>query len=165
MIGGTGLDRIVADLGEDILIGSRSADDVDFLDVMDSLYGLQDGWNGSGSFADRVDALQNDIDSLFTDDGDPDTLTGASGEDWFVAGVGDKVTDSSSGNGGGGNGGGGNGEDAGDDGSGGDTGNGGNGGGDGGGNGGGNGNGGGKGKKKVAVHCRTRNGLGRLWEM
>ena len=37
--------------------------------------------------------MQSHINLIVEDDGDKDVLTGASGEDWFVTGVGDVVTD------------------------------------------------------------------------
>ncbi len=92
LIGGDGADRIVGNPGEDILIGGRLGDEVDLLEVLD----LLDRWNGPASFADRVADMQNDIDSIFADDEEEDTLTGASGEDWFVTGLGDVVTDGGS---------------------------------------------------------------------
>jgi hypothetical protein len=54
--------------------------------------------------------MQDEVDAIFADDEDSDTLTGASGEDWFILGAGDTATDSSSGNSGDGNGGGGKGK-------------------------------------------------------
>jgi Ca2+-binding RTX toxin-like protein len=101
LIGGDGEDRIVGNRGEDMLVGGRLADDVHFLALLD----LLDRWNEDVPFADRVADLQDEIDAIFADDGDLDTLTGASGEDWFILGAGDTATDSSSGNGGGGGGG------------------------------------------------------------
>jgi len=149
LIGGDGEDRIVGNPGEDMLVGGRLAEGVGLPDLLD----LLDRWNEDIPFADRVADLQDEIDSIFVDDGDLDTLTGASGEDWFILGEGDTATDSSSKNGGGGSGSGDTGGDSGSD-AGGDTGSdngsdtGSGGGNGGGGNGNGGSNGGDKGKKK-----------------
>jgi Ca2+-binding RTX toxin-like protein len=97
LIGGDGEDRLVGNPGEDILIGGGTtydsgpgrgplANDVALLQLLSD-------WNKGDPFATRKLAMQSHMNLIVEDDGDKDVLTGASGEDWFVTGVGDVVTD------------------------------------------------------------------------
>ena len=87
---------------EDVLIGGASS-----LESGPSSYelaseaalrALLEEWNSSMSRSDRELALDPLVLSI-TDDGDEDKLTGSSGEDWFIPGIGDIITDGNNGNG------------------------------------------------------------------
>jgi len=87
LIGGAGLDTLNGGPGDDILIGGQL-----LLGEAD-LFTVTQAWAGGGTFADRVDTLQNGTvaltagttDATVVDDGDADQLQGAAGMNWFFA--------------------------------------------------------------------------------
>jgi hypothetical protein len=105
MIGGNGADRLVGDAQDDILIAGKTAYD----DHVTALCSIMAEWGRNDlTFGQRVQSLRDGAnsytgprlnDGTITSDNYVDTLTGASGEDWFlynedgVGGVQDKVTD------------------------------------------------------------------------
>ena len=96
LIGGAGEDRLVGNPGEDILVGGSTTFDSDpeasCLPDEDALLGFVEEWNGTSSRPDREQAL-NDLVQAILADGEQDKLTGASGEDWFLADDEDVITD------------------------------------------------------------------------
>jgi len=116
LIGGTGADRLVGDAADDILVAGWTVYD----GTEDALCAILTEWTSARSYAVRVANLQGAgtgtdsagrlnggyflrvTDQAGTttvfDDGAADVLTGASGQDWFLAnvsggGVRDRVTD------------------------------------------------------------------------
>ncbi len=83
LIGGAGEDDLVGGKSSDVLIGGTTLSDADDDALLDAA--LQ--WNGPGDYAARVAALIGSITAV--DDGDRDTLKGASGTDLFYSGAGD----------------------------------------------------------------------------
>jgi len=100
LIGGVGEDRLVGGPGDDILIGGTTAFDVNDDDVTadyaDALLAILAEWNSSADYATRVANLDGsgpgglnngyfltESVTVFTD-GQPDKLTGSSGENWLL---------------------------------------------------------------------------------
>lgn len=95
MIGGAGLDRLVGGGGEDFMAGGSSSYESDSSTQMladdAALLGFLEDWGGPDSRSVREAALDDLVSSL-TADGDQDKLTGAAGDDWFLADAEDLVT-------------------------------------------------------------------------
>jgi hypothetical protein len=93
LIGGNGEDRLVGGSGDDILIGGSTSFDANAT----FLCTLLDGWSSTvDAYAVRVAKIRLWLlltSNTVTDDGTVDKLTGSSGQDWFLAGVGDVATD------------------------------------------------------------------------
>lgn len=88
LVGGTGRDRLVGGGGDDVLIGGSTTFDHAQDAALASALAL---WTNPGaSYEDRSTALDASLTVL--DDAEPDTLTGASGDDLFYAGPGDAAT-------------------------------------------------------------------------
>lgn len=96
LIGGAGADKLVGDGGDDLLLSGSTA-----FDAMDSaLAAIQAEWTSARSYAARVANLRGQgtgprlngaiyliVDGpgrTVFDDGDKDTVTGGSGQDWFL---------------------------------------------------------------------------------
>jgi Ca2+-binding RTX toxin-like protein len=89
LIGGTGADRILGGPGIDLMIAGTTSYDAD----QTALFSIAQTW-GTGSLADRVDALRTSADVPLSlggssptvfDDGAADKLTGAAGAGWIFA--------------------------------------------------------------------------------
>jgi RTX calcium-binding nonapeptide repeat (4 copies)/PKD domain len=89
LIGGVGADRVLGGPGTDLMIAGTTSFDADQF----ALASIADLW-GTGSVADRVDALRTSVDVPLSlggstptvfDDGAADVLTGASGAGWIFA--------------------------------------------------------------------------------
>jgi RTX calcium-binding nonapeptide repeat (4 copies) len=97
LVGGMGADRILGGPGTDLMIAGTTSYDADLF-ALNTIAGL---W-GTGSVADRVDALRTSTDVPLSlggssptviDDGAADVLTGAAGAGWIFADpTQDKVT-------------------------------------------------------------------------
>jgi Ca2+-binding RTX toxin-like protein len=85
LIGGNGRDRIVGSAGHDIL----AAGDVECGIDLASLRRIGSEWAASRATT-SVEAAA--VDEIFSDD-DFDVLTGASGADWYILNLGDRITD------------------------------------------------------------------------
>jgi hypothetical protein len=90
MIGGAGADRMLGGPGDDLMIASTTSYDAD-MTALSSIAGL---WNGTGTLANRVDALRTSStvplalggsSPTVFDDGAADQLTGAAGGGWVFA--------------------------------------------------------------------------------
>ena len=96
LIGGAGMDRLVGNGGEDVMIGGSTTFDsnYDLEQVADqaALFSFLADWNSTDSREDRESALTALVDAIF-EYGDEDKLTGSSGEDWFLTGLEDIITD------------------------------------------------------------------------
>jgi uncharacterized repeat protein (TIGR01451 family) len=119
LVGGDGNDRLWGGIGNDLLIGGAGNDTLygeghDDIVVADSttydsnevaLMAILQEWSSSHSYSTRVNNIRNGggNNGGFTlnsgtvlDDGTPDTLWGNGGQDWFLAGVKDKIRDKAS---------------------------------------------------------------------
>jgi hypothetical protein len=96
-------DRLVANGGDDILIGARTIYDsgpVAGLANSRALLTILDAWNSNDDAATRKANIEADVDNYFLrlgesvlDDGAADKLTGSAGDDWFLLFTGDVATD------------------------------------------------------------------------
>ncbi|HYH64861.1 MAG TPA: hypothetical protein VD866_09230, partial [Urbifossiella sp.] len=89
-------DRLVGNVGEDILIGGYT----DYDDDPDALCAILGIWTGAGNVPSRVAALQASssthrliADVTVHDDAAEDRLTGSAGTDWFFVNVDARVRD------------------------------------------------------------------------
>ncbi len=118
LVGGTGSDSLAGGAGQDILIGGSGNDslnggdgedllvasDVTFANDTNAMNGLMQEWfRTDQTFAHRVRQLRGAesgsltstqlTTSTVTEDGNPDTLTGGGGRDWFLMGSNDGSKD------------------------------------------------------------------------
>ncbi len=105
LIGGTGADRLVGNGGDDILIAGTTTYDSgpDSAKLANDaiLMKLQDEWNSTRTYADRIANLRTGVSgntlvkgTTVFDDPSMDQLTGFAGFDWFFFEVGrDVATD------------------------------------------------------------------------
>jgi Ca2+-binding RTX toxin-like protein len=94
IVGGKGRNLLIGGLGSDILTG-LGGDDIliadDFMrgsrlnSQQETARNLLNYWNGSGTYANRVAGLKDDLVPLIFNDDATDLLLGGSGLDWFLA--------------------------------------------------------------------------------
>ncbi len=94
LIGDGGADRLVGGSDDDILIGGTTLYNCDHIALCEIL----EAWSRTDlTYAQRINTISQGEFTLSAatvfDDGAADTLTGASGLDWFFTGRNDKVTD------------------------------------------------------------------------
>jgi Ca2+-binding RTX toxin-like protein len=89
LVGGSGSDRLVGSAGHDILISHEADDDYDYNDLRT----ISDNWASCWSADLDFGSASDDV---LDESGSADMLTGSSGHDWFIVGIGDKITDSNS---------------------------------------------------------------------
>jgi Ca2+-binding RTX toxin-like protein len=85
LIGGLGADSLFGQSGEDLLIAGDFMDGARFGDRRQDLITVQAGWTGSGSYLERIAALDAFLGARVSDDGVADRLVGGGGFDWFFA--------------------------------------------------------------------------------
>lgn len=99
LIGGAGLDSLNGGGDDDILVAGQTSINLQSSQLND----LRQAWLSGSSYADRVNNLQNAVGTngaslkaninVSDDSGNDDTLTGGSGDDWFLAAIDDVITD------------------------------------------------------------------------
>lgn len=90
LIGGTGRDSLTGGDGDDLLIAAATA----CHDDMAALNAVLTEWSSVASYLDRVNHLKTGSgiqlnSTSIIDDANRDTLTGDSGQEWFISGLGD----------------------------------------------------------------------------
>jgi Ca2+-binding RTX toxin-like protein len=83
LIGGDGADQVEGDQGDDILVAGITTHDTDVA----ALTSIRTTWLSGSDYATRVNTLRNgllDNNTSVFDDGDADTVTGGTGQDWFL---------------------------------------------------------------------------------
>lgn len=95
LVGGSGADSLDSGGGEDILVGGLTAflNEANGAANLGSLAAVMATWTSGQTYKNRVNALLGSLTGSGLDDATVDTLTGQAGQDWFIAGATDTLTD------------------------------------------------------------------------